>query len=284
MRRLSCLIILILIFSSSAVLAGRIETVRESIEAEGAERIVVEGDFAAGEFRITAGKIDLAAILDISYDPRRVEYVADYTVKRGRGYLYLESILRRKSNIDTEDNVWDIQLSSEIPATIDLDIGACEADFDLGGIPLENLNLDIGAASGLIDFSSVNPVRLDEISIDAGASELEMTNIGNANFDHFNFDGGVGSFKLDFRGQYNGESTIELDIGLCSADIILPRDVAIRVETDGDCWLSSVEFHNEDLDEVDDDVYESPGFKDADTRIILELSVGLGSIDLYWNK
>jgi len=73
-----------------------------------------------------------------------------------------------------------------------------------------------------------------------------------------------------------------LEIGLGSADIILPRDVPIRVETENSNWLSSIDFHHDNLDEIDDGIYESNDFEDADTRIVLVIEVGLGSIDLYW--
>ena len=282
MRKLLYLIMITVFLSGSLTMAGRLENVTEKIDAQGIEKLVVEADFAAGEFRINAADIDEAAIIDVTYDTRRVEYIADYSVKRGTGYLFLESNIRRKHDIDTDENVWDITLSTKYPTSLEFDIGACEAEFDLGGIPLQELDLDIGAASGLIEFSTPNPIRLRDMRIDAGASSLEMVSIGNANFEYFNFDGGVGSFELDFRGEYKGESTINVDIGLGSVDIVLPKDVPVRVETDGDSWLSSVEFHRDNLDEVDDDVYESPGFEDADERIILELSVGLGSADIYF--
>ena len=84
------------------------------------------------------------------------------------------------------------------------------------------------------------------------------------------------------RGEYSGESRISLDIGLGSAEITLPENVAVRIETEGDNWLSSVDIHGRVVDEVDDDVYESDDFDSADTRIIVDMSVGLGSVDVYF--
>ena len=75
---------------------------------------------------------------------------------------------------------------------------------------------------------------------------------------------------------------MSIDIGLGSADITMPEGVPFRIETEGGNWLSSVDIHNRDMDEVDEDVYESDDFDGADTRIILEISVGLGSIDVFW--
>jgi hypothetical protein len=168
--------------------------------------------------------------------------------------------------------------------TLEIEVGACDAEFDLGGIPLTELTIEIGAASGEIDFSRPNPERLEEIDIEAGAASVAVLNIGNANFEQFNFEGGAGSFELDFCGKYKDEAEISIEIGLGSAEVILPRDIPVRIETGDPGWFSTIDFHNDDLDEVEDGVYESEGFDDASVRIYLELEVGLGSIDVYFKR
>lgn len=274
--------LVILLFGLSS--AGRMKHITEEIESEGIDRIVVEADLGAGEFRIRADDIAFAAVINIDYNPRRTDYEISYDVKRSTGYLTLESSHRSRSHLDTEDNVWEIVLSTRYETSLNIEIGACEAEIDLGGIPLEDLSIEVGAASGVIEFSKPNPIRMRQLSIEAGASSLELISFGNANFDEFNFSGGIGSFNLDLRGEYKGESEIEIEIGLGAAQIILPRGVPIRVETENGNWLSSIDFHNDDLNEIDDGIYESDDFEDADTRIIIVIEVGLGAIDLYWKK
>jgi len=111
---------------------------------------------------------------------------------------------------------------------------------------------------------------------------MTIVGLGNANFEEFNFSGGAGAFELDFRGEYVGESTIDIDLGVGSADIILPKGVAIEVETGGSNWLSSVDFRGDDLEEVEDDLYRSEDYESTKNRITLRLDVGLGAVDLIW--
>ena len=271
----------------SSVFAGRLERVREFVTAKQAKIIEMEFDLAAGEFNIKSGDIEKVAEFDIEYDKRTFDYEIDYRERGEKGYLFIDIDHRKNrsfSDFHDFENNWDIVLSDKFETSINLDIGACEADFDFGGIRLTDLDIDVGAASGVIDFSEPNKSRLREINIDAGASSLEMLNLGNANFEYFEFSGGIGSYDLDFRGKYSGESNINIEIGLGTADIILPRDVPVRVETEGSNWLSTVDFHNDDLVEIDDDIYETEDFENAKTRIIMRLEVGLGSIDVYWKK
>ncbi|MCH7947277.1 MAG: hypothetical protein IIC66_05700 [candidate division Zixibacteria bacterium] len=286
MRKFLIFTVIAVLVVSSAY-AGRLERVKEFVTAKHAKIIEIECDLAAGEFTIKSGDIEEIAEIDIEYDKRTIEYEIDYSERGEKGYLFIDIDHRKNGffkDFDDLENNWDIVLSDKFEFSINLDIGACVADFDFGGIRLTDLDIDVGAASGVIDFSEPNKSRLREINIDAGASSLEMHNLGNANFEYFEFSGGIGSYDFDFRGKYSGESKINIEIGLGAAEIILPRGVPVRVETEGGNWLSSIDFHNDDLVEIDDDIYETEDFENAKTRIILRLEVGLGSIDVYWKR
>ena len=87
--------------------------------------------------------------------------------------------------------------------------------------------------------------------------------------------------KYGYAILYKRSADIEIDVGLGSAEITLPKDVAVRIETDDDSWFSSIDINARELDEVDDGIYESDDYENADIRITLVLSVGMGSIDIY---
>jgi hypothetical protein len=266
----------------SPATAGKMETATETVDIQDAKRIVVECNFGAGELLVFAEDMPQAAELEVFYDPRRFDYDIEYYTRQEVGYLFLESHSRKKSISGDSDNEWNLALSTRYPMELELDIGACEADIDLGGLPLTSLKADIGAASGTINFSEPNPERLREIDIDIGASSVDIENLGNANFEYLSFSGGVASSKLDFRGKFRGKAEITLDVGLGSAEIILPEGVAVRIDTDDDSWLSSVDFHGDELEEVRDGVYETRGYEEAESSFDIELDVGLGSVDFYW--
>jgi len=273
----------LLLICCSPIAAGEVETVTENVDAEGAKVLDIRCEFGAGEFVIQPEDIEDAAVLDVTYTPRWVTYDIDYSKRGGTGYLFLESNLRRNRMHDESENEWELTLSTRYPMLLDLEVGACEAEFDLGGLPIKELSLEIGAASGRIDFSEPNPERLTELNIEVGASSLEIHNLGNANFEEMHFEGGAASCELDFQGDFDGEAEVELEIGLGSLDIFIPRDLAIRVEAD-ESWFSSVDFHRLKLEEIDDGVYESRDFDDADKRIVFEVSVGMGSVDFRGKK
>ncbi|HOP07759.1 MAG TPA: toast rack family protein [candidate division Zixibacteria bacterium] len=263
--------------------ARSIETVDRTIEAEGAKKLDITIDFAAGELTIDPEDMSEAAKLHLEYDTRRVDYDIDYKLHGSTGSLYMETERLTKRDIDTEDNLWDLKLSKRYPIEMEMDIGACDAKMELGGLPLVELSLDVGAASGVIEFSDKNPERLRMFSVDAGAASVEINNIGNSGFEEFDFDGGAGSFELDFRGDnYEGLCEVTIDIGLGSCELTLPKGIPVQITSDDDGWFSSIDFHGDDLEEVDDGVWESDDFENARTSIALDLDVGMGSIDIYF--
>ena len=283
MRKVYCSFLSVLFFCSLSF-AGQLERATEKVNVTQAKSIEIDGELGCGKFRITVDSITEAALFDIKYDERSVRYDVDYYEKGNKGFLTFESDQRNYINMDSDENRWDIVLSNKYESSLNLDIGACEAKIDLGGIPLKKLSINLGAASGQFDFSKPNSIRLEEFKMDAGVSSLNMVSIGNANFSRFIFNGGLGSYELDFRGKYKGESEIFIEIGLGSAEIILPADVPVRIESDGDNFLSSVDFHGDIPLSIDDDTCESGDFEGAKTRIILHLLVGLGSVDLYFKN
>ncbi len=276
------LVSVFLILSATALMAGRHETEKFSFPAVDIENLEVNIELGAGEFNLHVENIDEAAKAYVEYDDRKVEVFGRYTERGNSGIVEFESETRKRFNIDTEDNCWDIELSDKYPTELDINIGACEAEIDLGGLPLEFLDFNVGAADADILFSRPNPGQAEEIKIDAGAVELKVKKLGNANFERLSFDGGAGDFDIDFSGEYKGISRAKISIGLGGAKIRIPSDLPVRIETD-DSFLSSVDFRHADERYLEsDDYYETKDFRRSEYGLDLEVSVGLGSIEIIF--
>jgi len=270
---------LVLLVSQAA--ADRVEHVEEILGEDGIKELEIQIDFGVGTIEITTEDMDEAARLDIYYSPRYVDYETDLNVKNGRGRLFLESEIRKNRWGDDDiENEWNLTLSSKYPTSLDLDIGACEARFDLSGIPLVDLQIDVGAADMKIEFNEPNPNRLRELNVDCGASSLEIFGLANARAEMMDFDIGAGSCEIDLRGEIEGEVEIDIDIGVGSMEVIISRDVAVMIRVDDD-WFSSFDFHGMRLDEVRDGVWVSEDFDEAEDRIVFTVDVAMGSVDIY---
>lgn len=275
--------IAVIVFTAAIAVSRDTEQEKKIIPADGAQRVNLDLDFGVGELRISPGSGADVAVIDLDRDLSYVRETFEYETRGGTSYVTLESRPRNKShNLNSRDNLWDMTLSNRYPTEARLEIGVCEADVELGGLPLTELTLEMGAASGTVSFSEPNPRRMRELKVEAGASSLKLLDLGNARFDLMTFSGGAGSFDLDFRGQYEGESEVVVDVGVASADIILPEGVAVRIETDEDNWFSSVDIQRRKLQRIGDGVYESKDYDEVKDRILLKIDVGLGSVDVRW--
>lgn len=265
----------------SQAAADRAERAEVILDEDGIEELDIEIDFAAGTIEIVPEDMDEAAKLEVFYSPRYVDYETDLTVRNGRGRILMESDIRRHNwNDDDFENEWTIALSTKYPTSLDLDIGACEARFDLSGIPLVDLQIDVGAADLEIEFDEPNPERLRELNVDCGASSLTIIGLANARAEMMDFDIGAGSCEIDLRGKIEGEVEIDIDVGVGSMEVTISRGVAVMVRGDDD-WFSTLDFHGMRLDEIRDGLWVSDNFDDAEDRLVFTVDVAMGSVDIY---
>lgn len=263
--------------------AAEILDVKERVTAEDIEEVDIEMDLAVGKYSISAAgsEAGLIAIVSGTYEATKFDYTLDFRDRNGRGDLYFstETLRRHLDDWDEWDNDYQFKLSPDMPLNLTLDVEAAESHFDFTDLALAELDIDIGAADVEIRFPTRNKVELDRFLIDAGACDLDIYQMGNSRFREVEFDGGVGSFTLDFTGEFDYRATADVSVGLGSIHIILPQGIGVRLELD-DSWLSSVDFPRREFERIRDDIYETDNFDTADGRLTIYLELGLGSAEI----
>lgn len=274
------LLLVLVLFSPVLIGAkGDVEHYQESIPDDGATQLDMTIDFGAGDIRISPGNPTGVALIDIDYEPDVVRYRIDQSSKGNTKHLQLTAEPRRRTWKSGTTNDWDITLSRTRRLTGDFELGACDAEIDLGGIPITELSFEVGAASGELRFSAPNPERIRELKIEVGASSMDIRQLGNARIDQLDIECGAGSLEIDFTGEFSGETEAHIEVGVSSVDIVIPRGLAVRVEGE-DNIFSSIDLPKRTFDEVDDNVFETDNFSTARDKLILVLEVGMGSVDI----
>jgi hypothetical protein len=260
--------------------ATRAET--KKIESSGEKEVRVKMDL--GIAVIDLEKNNSGKILDaeMEYDPEQLKVTVDYHKSRGIGRLLLESDHRDHDlDLDTEDNNWMLGFGDQIPLSFDIDIGACEADFDFTGLRIDDLKMDVGASSVKMKFRKPNSQRIPEIKLDAGACKLVARGLGNANFEELNFDGGAGDFTLDFSGDFDHSAEINIDVGLGSLIILVPRDAGVRIKKES-TFLASFSLDEDAFEEVEDDLYQNANFGRTSKELVFDIEADLGSVKIEY--
>ena len=100
----------------------------------------------------------------------------------------------------------------------------------MGGLSLSNLRIADGAAEVNVDFAEPNLVEMDSFRYETGASSVTLSNLGNANFRSLTFQGGAGSYELNFSGELRDDASVVIQTGLSELTISVPDDLDVRVQ------------------------------------------------------
>lgn len=143
-----------------------------------------------------------------------------------------------------EENEWLLFFSDAVPLRLAFELGMADAELDLTGLQVERLAVESGMASTRLAFDTPNPVVMEELRVDAGMARFHGERLGNARFERFHFEGGAGSFDLDFSGAAPlPGARADLNIGMATLRVALPEGVPVVLHTP-ESWLARVEVPN----------------------------------------
>lgn len=253
---------------------GEILDKQETILLSGAESATVEVTFGAGELELKAGISGQLFSGQFRYNVERWEpeiaYEGDIlTIKQGG--------TEKDWGIPTGNvhNEWELEFSPEIPLEMDLKLGAGDGELDFTGLQLTALDMDLGAGDFEVRFDEPNGTKMGHLTLNTGASKLEMTGIGHAGPERIKVQGGVGDLTLDFTGAWPNSADVQITTGVGSVTLQLPDDVGVQVETEG--GLTDVEVSG--LRRAGD-AYVNDAFGEAETELRIQVTTGIGSLRL----
>jgi hypothetical protein len=128
-------------------------------------------------------------------------------------------------------NDWSLLLAA-YPMDLTIEAGAYTGNYELGGLAITKLDITDGAAKVNLGFSTPNQVEMSGLTYSTGASQVSLTGLGNANASDVSFNGGAGSYVLDFSGQLQRDMTVSIDSGVSSVTIRVPSGVPAQVTLD----------------------------------------------------
>lgn len=277
-RSVYLFILSILLYAFSTASAGDMQTLEKNAPPDSdVKRVNLEADIGVAEFSLTTHDGGDIYTVTARYDAEETDVTVEFDKSGSSADLFLSSEqIDDDLDIDTDDVTWDISLSRDYSWDIQLDLGVTDADIDLSGLPVEALKIDHGVSECRVIFTEPNPIEMRRLVVDAGVGDVKIGGIGHANAGDMYFDGGTGDFVLNFSGQKKDFRTAQIDVGVGSVTVEVPRDLPVRIETE-EGWLNSVSVPKRHFVEVGDDVYETDAYDKAEYGLAVELDVGIGS-------
>jgi hypothetical protein len=273
---------LLCIFSAAMVFANTIENKHREFSRTKEKELRVILDISFGSISIKRGEHEKIASLDYDEeeDAKHKLYVSyDLSNETGTLYIKLKESTRfwgDDENRNGHNRHIDIKLTNTVPISFEVELGAGSGEIDLTDIQVKDVKISTGASSVNMKCNKPNPIFAEDVTIESGVSKFIAGDLSNLNFQHLKFSGGVGTYKLDFAGKLRQSAEVQIEVGLGSISVYIPKDIPSKLVYD-DNWLSSFKL-DDDFEKVRSGVYETSDFQDASKRLTIRMESGLGSV------
>jgi hypothetical protein len=246
----------------------------------GETRLHARLEYAAGAVRVSAARPTELYRMDLLYDGERYEPVSDFDASTTAVNLGLQPAGEGGLRVVSRNQLRQtaaVTFSPKSDLSLDVALGAADADLELGGLRLTDLDLQAGASRATVRFSQPNAARCRAASLRAGAADLTVLGLGNSRCDRIAFEGGVGRVTLDFGGTWASNSRVEVKMALGEVTLRLPRQVGVRITPDK--FLAS--FDPQGLLRQGTS-YLSPGYDQAARHLDIDVTPAIGNGGVAW--
>ena len=248
-------------------------TITSLRQFRGEQLLEVNVEYGAGNLSIAPAPGNSLYKATLRYDADSFKPLTQYN--SGRLRLGVEGGSIKGRNM--KSGRLDLTLGNRVPLDMDLKFGAVRANVELGGLRIRQLHVATGASQTDLNVSSLNPEACSAVDLEVGAAEFKATGLGNLNCEHIKMAGGVGDVMLDFNGAWRVDSSVDIDMGLGSLTLRVPRGLGVAVTKKG--VLAS--FDSQELTKRGNTFY-SDNWDKATNRVTFTIDAALGSIRMVW--
>lgn len=280
MKRAAALLALAALWVVTSAGAQTLRTLSSARQLHGESSLIVDVTYAVGELHLQPAAVGDLYRMELKYDEEKFAPVREYDADAGVLRLGLRSLHGRTSfgrGRSEEMPSLDVSLTPEVPLTLRIEVGAAEANVELGGLQLRRLAYKTGASESHVRFSRPNPVDCDALTFEVGAAEFSAAGLGNTNCRRMGFHGGVGDVTLDFSGAWRASAEANVKIGIGELKLVLPRDLGVAITLTR--FLAS--FDHDGFTKRGG-VYYSGNYASASYRLSLNVDAAFGGIEVQW--
>jgi hypothetical protein len=285
--------VLTAVMATQASAGGLHKEIKRSVEKE--VRIKLESSF--GTVVCSKGVSDKVMVFDLKMqDDHKPNVDIDYRIKNNIGYLdisresdggnsvplHFQDDDEEKNDGTFESGKWYMRFTDAVPLSIDAELGAGRGDFDMTGLDIKEFTMSAGASSTTLLFGKPNKSEIEDFEIKSGVSKFVGEKLCNANFQRMTFEGGVGSYYLNFDGELHREVDVRIKIGLGAVTIVIPRETGAKVHYQEN-WFSTFSI-DKDFDEERKGVYVTSNYSSAEGKMNIYVESGLGSVKVKLEK
>jgi hypothetical protein len=217
---------------SSAAQAQTWRTIDASRQLHDTNAISAHIDYAAGRLDLKAATGTALYHSSLRYDADHTEPVAHFD-STGRVVslgVHLRSM--HFSNVDEQHDAGSMhaEFSGRVPLDLSLELGAVEADLQLGGLRLTDLTIRGGAADVTARFDQPNREQLRTMTLQVGAAHLKMFDVANSGVSRIIAEVGAGALTIDLGGTLARDVDITASLAMGGLELTVSQDAGVFVD------------------------------------------------------
>lgn len=172
---------------------GETRTETHSVELGDARQARIDLDMNAGELSVSGGAGRLLEA-EFTYNVDSWKPVVDERTTDGRRDI---TVSQPEASLTVGNTVsrWSLRVNDGVPVEIVANLGAGEADMNLGSLDLRNVEVSVGAGEVHVDLRGT-PKQSYEVRISGGVGEAEVLLPRTVGISA-NASGGLGSINVD---------------------------------------------------------------------------------------
>ena len=267
--------LVLLALGTSSLAAQTWRTVEISRPLRDVSALSVRLEYAVGVLDVRPGAGTSLYSMNLKYDADRSEPTTRYDAAGHSLVLGIRSHNIHYSGGQHESGSMHAELSTKVPMDLALELGAVEADVQLGGMRLSDLSVKSGAADVAIRFDQPNPDRLHQMTLECGAASLKVVRAGNSGVERVSATVGVGAIDLDLGGALARDVSVAATLAMGTFTLRVPRDVGVSV----DVSTFLADFDRTGLVKRGD-AWFTPGYTEATRKVTVRVKAFLGSFVL----
>jgi hypothetical protein len=196
----------------------------------------VELQLEMGDFIVEPGPPDEGLRVEAEYDTGTYELVERYEAADDGTWVYR---VRFKSKVSWFRRLWgDNRVQNKVklivprgrPMAVSGRVGMGQSRIELGGLWLTDVDLRLGTGDHELSFDEPVVEPLPRLRIESGVGEMKFRGIGNASPAETSIQSKVGDLRIDLRGDWRQDGTVDVDFSVGDCRVTLPDDVHVDVE------------------------------------------------------
>jgi hypothetical protein len=242
------------------------------------ELIRARVDLKVGQIEVEPGPRSNCYELDLHYNELAFEPKVDFSRDGGVADISVGLEGEGKSFRGIGANNLYLRLNPDTPLELETSTGIGECNINLTGMKVRSVVLESGVSETKVTVLEPNPISCEKFRISSGAGELELVGLGNLAFEELEFQGGIGTAKLDFSGDWGTVGEVQIDVGVGGVELQLPRDIGAEIRV-SKSFLFDIELPRF---KKQGDTYYSDNIDRVSTVIKFRVNAGIGEVELEW--